>query len=131
MVVIEALPSEDHGVGDVSALELVQTEDRAPLGEVSGDGGQGVDVEAMRHLGPVHAPVHILHEMMKMNAGLGNDVAGECIEEHVHQHRLAAAHVAVQIETERRTSGNGARSVLTPASKPGPPEGRWRRPSGV
>ena len=131
MIVIEALPSEDHGVGDVGALEFVETKHRALLGEVGGHGGQGVEVEAMGHLLPVHAPMHVLHEMVKMYAGLGDDVGWECIEEHVHQHRLAAAHVAVQIEAGWRTIWYWARSVPTPGPKPGLPEGRWRRPSRV
>lgn len=52
----------------------------------------------MFHFDLVQPLVHILHEIMEMNSGLGLDIGRQRVEEQVHKHRLAAANVAIHVE---------------------------------
>ena len=66
--------AENHGVGDVSALELVEAENAALLSNVGRDKGNGVHVVAVLHLHLVQALVDILHEVVEVYPRLGLDI---------------------------------------------------------
>lgn len=81
--------AQDHGVGHVGALELVEAEDRRAFGNASCHEWNCVDVVAVLHLHLVEVFVYALHECVKMYTGLARDVWWECVEEQIHHHGLA------------------------------------------
>ena len=99
-------PSEDHGVGDVGALKLVEAQHVPLLGDVRGHKGHGVDVVPEFHLHAVQPPVYVLHEVVEVYPRLGLDGARQRLVEEVHQHGLAAAHVSEKVEPPRQVVGD-------------------------
>lgn len=99
-------PAEDHGVGHVGALELVEAEHVALVGDLGRHEGHAVDVAAVLELHLVEALVDVLHEVVEVDARLGPHVLRERVVKEVHEHRLAAAHVAEQVEPPREVAGN-------------------------
>ena len=67
--------------------------------QVTGDGRDGVasSVAELRLHG-VDTLVHVDHEGVEVHATLVRYLWGEGVEEEVHEHRLAGAYVAVQVE---------------------------------
>jgi hypothetical protein len=110
-------PPEDHCVGDVVDLELVEAQQRRLAGDVGGDLVDGF-------LGPgaalpFDAVVHFEHEGMEVNPPLAR--ARHRAEEQIHQHRLAASDGSAQVEPERDLEGAvGAEAKAgEPAVEPG------------
>ena len=90
---------QDHRIGDVLHLELVEAEEPHLVGDHGGDRPDRIaadppanDVDALLGLG---------HELVEMDAALG-DSGGER-EELVHQHGLAAADLTVDVEPARHS----------------------------
>ena len=98
--------TQNHGIGHVGALELVEAQYIGLLGDFSGHEGHGVDVAAILHLHLVQALVNILHEVVEVDACLGPHRRWERVVEEIHQHRLAAAHIAVQVQALGEVRGN-------------------------
>lgn len=90
--------AQDHGVGDVGALELVEAQHRGLRGNVGGDKRDAVDVVAVLDLHLVQVAVHFLHEVVEVDALLVLDVRRERVVEQVHHHRLAGPDVAVHVD---------------------------------
>ena len=100
-------PAEDHGVGDVGDVELVEAEQPALLGDLGGGKPDRIvagDLAVLQLLPEhAHALVHVGHELVEMRAALADHRA--CLEEQVHQHGLAAADVAEDVEALERSPG--------------------------
>ena len=92
--------AEDHGVGNVGDVELVEAEQPALLGDLGGgkpDRIVGGDLAEFQLLPEhAHALVHVAHELVEMRAALADHRA--CFEAQVHQHGLAAADVAEHVK---------------------------------
>ena len=98
-------PAEDHGVGDVGDMEFVEAEQPGFLEQLFGDEPDRIFAFVLAELHLLaqreNAFVHVEHEFVKMRAALAHHRA--CFEEQIHQHGLAAADVAVDVEAlERR-----------------------------
>ena len=119
-------PAEDHGIGDVGDVEFVEAQQPAFLGDLAGgepDGVVALDLAVLELLPePAHAVVHIGHELVKVGAALADDRA--CLEEQVHQHGLAAADVAEDVEAFDRLAVIAA--AEQPADRLRPPRGAMR-----
>lgn len=50
--------------------------------------------------------MYILHEVVEVDASLGGDAPGQGIIEHIHQHSLSAAYIAVQVQASRKVVWN-------------------------
>ena len=103
---------QDHGVGDVGDLELVEAEQPRLARDLLGDRHDGVGL-GRRALGrqllaaAVQALLDFQHELVEMHAPLpGHRHVGE---EQVHQHRLAAADRSPDVKPARarRRLGGG------------------------
>jgi hypothetical protein len=108
---------EDHRIGDVVDLELVEAQQRRLAGDVGGDlvdglGGSGAAL-------PLDAVVHFEHEGMEMDASFAQ--VRHRAKEQIHQHRLAAPDGSAQVEAERDFDGSvGAEAKAgEPTVKPG------------
>ena len=96
--------AQDHGVGDVGDVEFVEAQQPGLVGDRGG--GQldrilaadlaGLDLLPER----VDALVHVGHEFVEMRAVLAHDRRGR--EEQIHQHGLAAADLAENVEAPDR-----------------------------
>jgi hypothetical protein len=93
--------AQDHGIGDIGALELVETQYVALGCDISCHKRDSVNVVAMLHLHSVQALVYILHEVVEVYACLRLDSGRQRVVEEVHHHRLAATDIAVQVESSR------------------------------
>ena len=119
--------AEQHGIGDVLDLELVEAEKADLLGDGPRQGRDGI---AVRLAAPaMEGLMDLQHEGVEMHAALpGHRRAGE---EHVHQHGLARADAAEDVEPLHRGLGpSGQAEALAPAAAPaiaGPPEGIVQR----
>ena len=89
-------PPDDHRVGDVGDLELVEAEQRRGLGDLPGDDLDRVVLSLLART--VDGGMRLLHEGVEMDPALGRDRRG--FVEEVHQHRLAAPDAAVDVEAE-------------------------------
>ena len=97
--------AEDHRVGDIGDVKFVKAQQPGFLGErgrglrdrVAVGKLAGFDLLAI----DVHALVHVGHEFMEVDAALALHRARG--EEQIHQHGLAAADVAVNVETLDRS----------------------------
>ena len=93
--------AQDHGVGDVGDVEFVEAQQPGFLGDRGG--GQLDRVLAAELAGlellpeRIDALVHVGHEFVEMHAALAHDRRRR--EEQIHQHGLAAADVAEDVET--------------------------------
>jgi hypothetical protein len=112
---VEQAP-EDHRVGDVVDLELVEAQQRRLVGDVGGD----LEDRRIRLRPPLSldAVVHFEHEGMEMNPPLAQ--ARHRGKEQIHQHRFAAADRAVQIEPHRHVAAAvlGEAEAREPAAPP-------------
>jgi hypothetical protein len=105
--------TQDHGIGDIGALEFVEAEDLRALRDVGGDVRNGVDVVAVRHLHLVEVFVHRLHEGVEMDPCLACDIWGQRVVEEVHHHSLSRADISVHVHAlwqgrrDRREGGFG------------------------
>ena len=109
-------PAKDHGVGDVGDVKFVEAQQPSLRGQFLGDESDRVIVGmfAELHFLPdrVNAFVHIEHEFVKMRAALSRHRTA--LEKQIHQHRLAAPDVAVDIDTfDRRQPPLAAREQPT------------------
>ncbi len=103
---------EDHRVGDVVDLELVEAEQRRRAGDVGGDLGDRLARSgAALLLDPV---VDLEHEGVEMHPPLVRDRRDA--EEQIHQQGFAAPDRAAQIEADR-----GVRVVVLGQAKAGEP----------
>jgi hypothetical protein len=98
-------PAQDHGVGDVVDIELVEAEQGRLGRDPPGDRRDRI---ALLAAALVDTLVHLQHEGVEMDAALQLDRRG--LEEHVHDHGLAAADAAVDVEAERRRLGGGCQA---------------------
>lgn len=90
--------AQDHGVGDICTLELVETQDLGGFGNVGCDKRNGVELAAMLHADLMEAFVDILHEVVEVDTGFGGLVGWEGVVEEIHQHGLAGSHISVHVE---------------------------------
>ena len=96
-------PAEDHGVGDVVHLEFVEAQQRGLSAIASATGGTGSSslISPCFFSGARHGcGVHVLHEWWKCTRRFLRQRRG--LEEQVHQHGLAAADLAPDVEPARR-----------------------------
>ena len=93
-------PAEDHRIGDVGDVEFIEAEQPGLLRQVDRGKPDRVlaGVLAELHLLPegMNALVHVDHEFVEVHAALARDRAR--FEEEIHQHRLAAPDVAVDVD---------------------------------
>ena len=97
-------PLEDHRVGDVVDLELVEAEQRRLGREVGGDLGDRLAGAGAALL--LDAGVHVEHEGVEMHPPLVRDRRGG--EKQIHQHRLAAADRAPEIDARAALPAPGS-----------------------
>lgn len=87
-------------------LKFVETQHAGLLRELSRHGEDGVAAfvphAALRGM---QALVHVDHERVEVDASFAGDVWRERAVEEVHEHRLACADVAVEVEARRGISG--------------------------
>ncbi len=86
-------------------MELVEAQQPGPLGDVGGERRDRVVVAlaslAVGALAPaMHGVVHVQHELVEMDPLLALHRRG--LEEQIHQHGLAAADAAEQVQPLRR-----------------------------
>ena len=97
-------PPQDHRIGDVGDMEFVEAQkpglvedrrrgerDHVAVGDLAARDILAIAVDPLMHLG---------HEFVEMRAALVRDRT--VLEEQVHQHGLAAADFAVNVEAARR-----------------------------
>ena len=93
-------PAEDHGVGDVGDVEFIEAKQPGLLRQLTSRKLDRIlaGVLAAFHLLPerMNALVHVDHEFVEMRAALARHRAR--LEKQIHQHGLAAADVAVDVE---------------------------------
>ena len=107
---------EDHRIGDVVDLELVEAQQRGFGGERAGDAQDRLPrPRAALQLDPV---MDLEHKGMEMHAALFRDRRGA--KEQIHQHRFAAPDRSPQIDPPRRLN-----SIAEP--EPGEPAAPNRR----
>ena len=98
-------PPEDHRIGDVGDVEFVEADQPGFLGQRVGDVADRIGIRdpAGLHLlaHGVEPLVHVGHELVEMRAAFASYRARR--EEQIHQHGLAAADVAMNVETADRT----------------------------
>ena len=85
-------PAQDHRIGNIGDLKLVETKKRGALRDLRGNRCNRIFLLLAPVMNP---PVHILHELVKMDPRLRLDARQ--IEEQVHEHRLAAPHPAPEV----------------------------------
>ena len=97
-------PAQDHRVGDVAHRKLVEAKERSLARQIRRNRRDRVlagDLAALPRLAPlIEAGVDVGHEGVKMRPPLGRPLDG--VEEHVHQHRLAAADRPMDVKAARR-----------------------------
>lgn len=99
-------PPQDHRIGDISALELVEAKHASSLGDIRSNHRQCIKVVAILDLNNMHALMHILHEVVEMNAGLGLNIGRQGIEEQIHKHGLSTPNIAKHVQTLGKRFGN-------------------------
>ena len=91
-------PPQQHGVGDVGDLELVEAEQARALEHRLDHRGNRIGVVRLgprRLAEPGDRRMHLVHELVEVHAALFRD--RDLREEQVHQERLAAPHLAHQV----------------------------------
>ncbi len=95
--------AEDHGVGNVGDVKFVETQQPGFFRDCLGGAGDRVrsGIAVLRFL-PKHmnALVHVGHELVEMHTPLAFDRTG--LEKQIHQQRLAATDLAVDVEPANR-----------------------------
>ena len=122
-------PAEQHGVGDVLDLELVEAEEPGVRDDRLGDRRDGVGI-ALAALGfPERGDrgVHLVHELVEVDAALLRRF--DRGEEEVHEHGLAAPDLADEVgAADRLAAGEKAAAGLR---RRRPRCGRGRSPRGT
>ncbi len=108
--------AKDHGVGDVSDVKFVEAQQAGLRLQFLGDELERIiaGMFAELHLLPdrVNAFVHIEHEFVEMCAALSRHRTA--FKKQIHQHRLAAPDVTVDVDTfDRRQRLLAAREQPT------------------
>jgi hypothetical protein len=93
-------PPEDHRIGDVRYVQLVETQQPAFLRDIARHRRNGITWNRLARGGD--ALVHLAHELVEMYPPLRPE--RDMLEEHVHQHGLAAADLAMDVDPARRLS---------------------------
>ncbi len=109
-------PAQDHRVGDVVDLELVEAEQRGLRRDLVRERRDRVVAVRVLPLPGMDAGVRLLHEAVKMDAPLARDLRR--LEEQVHQHGLAAANLADEVEAVRPPLRDVVEAALA-AEQPG------------
>ena len=109
--------AQDHGIGDIAHFEFIETEQPGSLGDIAGDGRQGIIAVSVfgRCLAEfIYAAVHFAHELVEMYPPLAFN--GRAVKEQIHQHRLAPADIAIDVQPlGRRLLLGTAKQELPPA----------------
>ena len=109
--------TENHRVGDIANLELVEAEQPTLLGNLVGGREDGIFATADVGVAEtIDAFVGVHHELVEMDAPLGHDRRG--IEEHVHHQRLAAPDITIEIDAPRRFLATLEAEQLLPFANP-------------
>ena len=90
-------PAQDHRVGDVGDVELIEAKQRCGPGDRSATTGTTIAFVLLSR--SRDELVHLDHEFMEMDAALRLERYE--VEEQVHQHRLAAADRPEQVKPAR------------------------------
>ena len=106
---------QDHRIGDVLDLEFIEADEPHLVGDHRSNRPDRIAADPLAN--DVHPLMGLGHELVEMDAALG-DGGGER-KELVHQHGLAAADLAVDVEPARR----GIARAEEPAEKTA--AGRW------
>src|SRR5215467_3240682 len=89
-------PPDDHRVGDVVHVHLVEADQAIPLGDALGERGERV-FPALQFL---ELAVHVAHEVVEVHAALAYERQAQV--EAVHEEALAAAHAAPEVDAARQ-----------------------------
>ena len=100
-------PPDDHRIGDIADLHLVEGEESDLFRQCHGHRRDGIIHPPRPRL--AHLGMDPLHERVKMLAPLGRIDDGK---EQVHQHRLAAPDPAPEIEADHRLGRFGEPAAL-------------------
>lgn len=83
-------------------LEFIETQDVCVVRKIARDRGDRISSRwSQLCLHGVHALVDVDHEGVEVYAPLARDVRGQRFVEEVHEHRLAGADVAVEVQSFR------------------------------
>ncbi len=88
-------PVQDHRVGDVGNVKLVEADQPEASGNATTEFVQGVD----RAFQILELPVNLPHELVKVQAGLAGQRHG--LEEAVHEKTLSTPDTAMHVDTPR------------------------------
>jgi hypothetical protein len=105
-------PAQDHGIGNVGDMQLVETDETRLLGQSSGNARERITGRALP--GNADALVHLCHELVEVHAPLG--LEANRLEEEVHQHGLAAANGAKDVVPLGRRRGTSDETTQTARS---------------
>lgn len=105
-------PSQNHRIGHIRTLKLVETQHIPFLGDISSHQWHGVDIVPMLHVHLMQPLVNVLHEVMEVNACLARDGTRQRVIEQIHQHRLPTAHVPKQIQASGQVLGDLSQLLL-------------------
>jgi hypothetical protein len=108
-------PPEDHRVGNVRHLQLVEAQQPRFCGNAVGNERYWIAVDGLARL--ADALVHVGHELVEVVTPLGREC--DAGKEHVHKHRLAAPDAAVHVEPARELCA-GAEQRHEPAARCAP-----------
>jgi hypothetical protein len=89
-------PAEDHRIGNIRDVEFVETQQPRFIRDRRGGALDRIVLALVLTIG-VDSLMHVRHEFMEMRTALALDAA--CLKKQVHQQRLAAADVAVDVKT--------------------------------
>ena len=106
-------PAEDHRVGDVGDVELVEAQHPRPLGEPIRDDAQRVLALGQR----VQLPVHELHEAVEMHSQLRVETNG--VDEQIDEMSLAASDPAPHVEAAQGFAVSAPEMSRKPGDDPG------------
>lgn len=95
-------PPQNHRIRNICTLELIEAEHTGRLCNIRRNHRQRIEVIPIFHLDHMHALMYILHEIVEVDARFVLDIRRESFEEEVHEHGLAAAHVAVHVQSLRQ-----------------------------
>src|SRR5581483_1493983 len=103
-------PADDHRVGDVVDLHLVEADQAVALGDARRERVERI----LAALQLLQLPVHVAHEMVEVHPALAHERQRQ--EEAVHEKALAAADPAPEVDAarERRVHHEPPQSVAAP-----------------
>ncbi len=109
-------PADDHRIGNIGDLKLVEAKQRGIAGNGLGDRRDRVAVDQLAVV--EDTLVHLEHEGMEVHPPLLRDRCRR--EEQIHQHRFAATDGTEEIEPLRRRIGLDEAQPRAPAALPVP-----------